>query len=170
MLRRGFSLKCYYFRVGEVSYSGRIYPRELFERELERFRLEIEQDKAFGCLGSPPDGKTRISEASHLIEGVSIGVDGRVEAAIKPLDNPYGRSLRQMVERNFKLTLALRGFGSVDGAGVVQPDYRLVAFDITERPADIYSLPSEQSTPCNCTSRDLLTFGHRCGRKAPIDR
>jgi hypothetical protein len=24
--------------------------------------------------------------------------------------------------------------------------------------------------PCECTSRDMLTFGHKCGRKAPIDR
>lgn len=30
---------------------------------------------------------------------------------------------------------------------------------------DDYFVKSE----CDCTSRDLLTFGHKCGRKAPID-
>lgn len=29
---------------------------------------------------------------------------------------------------------------------------------------------SGSSNECECTSRDLLTFGHLCGKKAPIDR
>lgn len=29
---------------------------------------------------------------------------------------------------------------------------------------------SQVQDECKCSARDLLTFGHRCGRKAPIDR
>lgn len=30
--------------------------------------------------------------------------------------------------------------------------------------------PEAKKDDCGCSSKDLLDFGHKCGRKAPIDR
>lgn len=30
--------------------------------------------------------------------------------------------------------------------------------------------PTDPNDACSCSTRDLLFFGHKCGRKAPIDK
>lgn len=43
-------------------------------------------------------------------------------------------------------------------------------FWLFEDEIDVYEGESAVSDSCPCSARDLLHFGHRCGRKAPIDR
>lgn len=41
---------------------------------------------------------------------------------------------------------------------------------VAEKLKQIRKEEAEEEKPCPCSVRDLLTWGHKCGRKAPIDR
>lgn len=45
------------------------------------------------------------------------------------------------------------------------PENHIKSYSVDKYRSDV----SRNNDECNCTSVDLLTFGHKCGRKAPID-
>lgn len=132
-------------RAGVATENKRIYPFQLWERELKRLEKAIAENKVYGELDHPMDGRTQLKRVSHLV--TNLHLEGNVvvgEAQI--LDTAEGRNLKAILEGGGQVGVSSRGFGTtkpnMEGLDVVQDDYRLMTFDFVAEPANTTSYPT----------------------------
>jgi hypothetical protein len=130
--------------------NNRVYPRGLWERVLadgSSFRQKLQAGLVLGEMGHPANGKTRLSNVSHIIREVwmedktipecvvcSAGGPAHTHVMAKEdvLDTPEGRILAELYRKGVQLGVSSRGSGSVRGGSdeqVVADDYKLETFD-----------------------------------------
>lgn len=117
--------------------NGRIYPKKIMEREVNRYRKEmIETHRAMGELDHPETPTINLDRVSHLIE--SLEFDGNdIIGKAKILDTPTGRIAQALLEGGVKLGVSSRGLGTLneDDNVTVNDDYQLVCVDIVGDPS-----------------------------------
>lgn len=121
--------------------NGRVYPRSVLEREVNRFKSRIADKTAFG-EGDHPERSESISRQAVLWEDVRMETDGRVIGRAKVLDTAVGRDLAAILEAGGRPGISSRGSGSVtmrdyEGSKVewVNDDYQLITFDPVVTPS-----------------------------------
>lgn len=123
----------------------RIYPRELWEREIKRLEGKIVEGKIYGELDHPEDGKTKLQRVAVLIRYLSIDEAGQVIGEMKILDTSMGKELKAIVDGGGAVGVSSRGYGSVrmneNGDSVVQNDFTLLTFDPVADPAEESAYP-----------------------------
>lgn len=121
----------------------RIYPKKLWERETGKLQKSIEERKLFGTLDHPEDGRTRLSEVSHII--TKLMLDGnQVIGEAEILDTIPGQNLKAIIKAGGRVGVSSRGVGStqqVDEGELVQDDYNLTTFDFVANPAESSAYP-----------------------------
>lgn len=131
-------------RANVATENKRVYPRTLWERELKRLEKQIHENKVFGELDHPMDGRTQLKRVSHLVTDLHMEADVVVGEA-QLLDTAEGRNLRAIFEAGGQVGVSSRGFGTTrpntEGMDVVQDDYRLMTFDFVAEPANVTSYP-----------------------------
>lgn len=119
--------------------NGRMYPRSLYEREVNKLQEVIKRRRCFGELDHPADGKTMLGRASHIITKLEIKDDGRVVGEAEILDTPNGKTLKAILAAGAEAGVSSRGFGSTkqtkDGSQEVGDDFVLRTFDFVADPA-----------------------------------
>ena len=108
--------------------NGRVYPREIMQREVARYTKEsIDSKRALGELGHPDGPTVNLDRVSHLI--VSLKEDGNNWIGkAKILDTPMGNIARNLIEGGAQLGVSSRGLGSLkerNGINEVQDDFML---------------------------------------------
>jgi hypothetical protein len=128
------------FLVSEkANRNGRIYARNLLEREVKRYNEEyVNKNRAFGELGHPETPAIGLERVSHLI--TNLRQNGNVfEGKAKILDTPMGRIAKGIIEGGGLLGVSSRGMGSlkaINGINHVQEDFYLAtAADIVADPS-----------------------------------
>lgn len=119
--------------------NGRMYPRHILEREVQRYNNEfIREHCAVGELSHPAGPGINMDRISHKI--TSLRQDGNNflgEAEV--LDTPMGKIVQNLIEGNVKFGVSSRGVGTlkqINGYQCVQDDYRLcVAADVVHNPS-----------------------------------
>ena len=118
--------------------NGRIYSREIWEREVERYQKEI-NEKSINSLceyNHPPRSSVDPLKAVGRI--VELKLDGNyVMGKIKILNNnsPETNQLKALIDENVKIGVSSRGVGSVDARGIVK-DFKLITYDIVPNNSD----------------------------------
>lgn len=134
-------------RADEATANGRIYPRTLWETQIQRLSPAMADRKVLGELDHPDDGRTLLQRVSHYMTGLHVAEDGRVIGEAIILDTARGRDLKAMLEAGCKIGVSSRGFGTtqphptLEGKEVVQEDYQLETFDFVAQPADASAYP-----------------------------
>lgn len=132
-------------RADAPTENKRLYPREVWERELGKLTEAVKDRRLFGELDHPSDGKLSLQRASHIVTGLKLTEDGRVVGELEVLDTQQGLNMQAILAKGGKVGVSSRGFGSVtpnaDGVQVVQDDYQLVTFDVVANPADEHAYP-----------------------------
>ena len=132
-------------RAGQATENKRVYPRDLWEREIARLNTAMVERRVFGELDHPNDGRTQLTRASHLLTGLQVLDDDIVIGEAEALDTARGRDLKAMLQAGAKVGISSRGYGSTrtnpKGEEVVQEDYQLVTFDFVAEPADSTAYP-----------------------------
>jgi len=104
----------------------------------------MRDNRCYGELDHPADGKTKLTRASHRLTGLKL-VDGSVVGEAKIMDTPNGRILKTILDDGGKVGVSSRGFGSTkklaDGTEEVQEDFRLQTFDFVADPAQRSAYP-----------------------------
>ena len=119
--------------------NGRVYPREIMQREVARYTKEsIDSKRAMGELGHTDGPTVNLDRVSHLI--VSLKEDGNNWIGkAKILDTPMGMIARNLIEGGAQLGVSSRGLGSLkerNGINEVQDDFMLsTAADIVSDPS-----------------------------------
>jgi hypothetical protein len=119
--------------------NGRVYPKEIMQKEVNRYRKEfVEKDRAFGELGHPEGPTINLDKVSHLITSLEEDGNNYIGRA-KILSTPNGQIVRNLIDDGAKLGVSSRGLGSLEekgGAQYVKSDFQLAtAADIVADPS-----------------------------------
>ena len=125
--------------AGGTNGNGRIYPRQILEREVNKLKeTSIAQGNAFGELDHPDSPLVQLKNASHIIKDLwweGNNLMGRVEI----LNTPFGNIVSEILKAGYAVGISSRGTGSVteteDGQVIVNDDFDLVTWDFVSNPS-----------------------------------
>jgi len=130
-------------RAEAKNQNGRVYPREILEREAKKYAKEfISQKRAMGELDHPESSVVNLQNVSHNIKNMHWEGDNLL-GTVEVLGTPSGNILKELFKAGIKLGISSRGMGSVetvseaggDQVTQVQPDFELIAFDFVSNPS-----------------------------------
>ena len=153
-------------RAGEKNQNGRIYPREILEREISRYvQTEIAEHRALGELDHPESSVVNLRNVSHNVLNVEWrGND--VYGKIQILNTPSGNILKELFKEGVTLGISSRGMGSVrqlDEMTVeVQSDFQLVCWDFVSNPSTqgAFMKPLTITENLNIIDNDNVNYAH----------
>lgn len=119
--------------------NGRIYPRSILEREVNRYVREcVMEKKALGELGHPAGPGLNLDRVSHIITELKQEGNNFYGTA-KIMDTPFGKIAKNFIEEGVKFGVSSRGVGTLrnmNGVNVVQEDYKIcVGADLVADPS-----------------------------------
>ena len=127
-------------RAKAKNQNGRVYPREVLEREVENYQKVVRENRALGELDHPEDSVVNLKNVSHLMTQIWWEGDS-VMGKCKILNTPSGQILQSLVQSNVTLGISSRGMGSVhedrNGTTIVEDDFNLICFDFVSDPSTI---------------------------------
>ena len=119
--------------------NGRVYPREIMQREVNRYVEEnVKTKRAYGELGHPEGPTVNLDRVSQMITSLKEDGNNWVGKA-KIMDTPMGRIVKELISEGAQLGVSSRGLGSLkerNGINEVQGDFMLAtAADIVADPS-----------------------------------
>ena len=121
--------------------NGRIYPREIMQREVARYTKEnVDTKRAYGELGHPEGPTVNLDRVSHMI--VSLKEDGNnYIGKAKVMDTPMGKIVENLIVDGVKVGMSSRALGKLTpmdtGGKTVNEvsDMKLIAIDCVADPS-----------------------------------
>lgn len=137
--KKSYSIKGIFMQSDVKNRNGRIYPKEILQKEVIRYNREfIEKNRAFGELGHPDGPTVNLERVSHMIKALTPEGSNFIGEA-RVLDTPYGKIVKSLIDEGASLGVSSRGMGTltnVGGANVVKNDFYLAtAADIVADPS-----------------------------------
>lgn len=117
--------------------NGRIYPRDLLFREVNKYKSLVETRRAMGELDHPDSPIVELKNVSHLVTDIYVSGD-EVRGSLEILNTPPGQILKNIIQQGVKIGISSRGVGSLQKEGdvnIVQNDFELIAFDAVSSPS-----------------------------------
>lgn len=118
--------------------NGRYYPRELWERELDKYQEFVDGRRATGELDHPESSVVNLKNVSHVI--TECWWDGdHVMGKIEILPTPSGQILEALIKAGVTVGVSSRGMGSLEQRGEVmevQDDFELLCWDFVSTPSN----------------------------------
>lgn len=139
----GAQEKSYYIQgifstVNRKNRNGRIYSRQLWEREVEAYQKEI-NEKTINSLGEwEHPSRTSVDPMKAVMRIQELRMDGDyVIGKAKILDNglPETEQLKALIREGMKIGVSSRGVGKVGANGVVE-SFKLICYDAVANPSD----------------------------------
>ena len=149
--------------------NGRVYPREILEREVNQYQKLIKERRALGELDHPDSQVINLKNVSHNIKEVWWDGD-TLMGTVEILSTPSGNILKELLRAEILLGISSRGMGSVetlkDGKTQVGEDFNLIGWDFVSNPSvhDAFMSPImeskviKQGEICNeyCKAQDII--------------
>ena len=130
-------------RAEAKNQNGRVYPREILERESQKYGQEfVKQKRALGELDHPDSSVVNLQNVSHNVKEMHWEGDNLL-GTVEVVGTPAGNILKELFKAGIKLGISSRGMGSVEtvnegpdkGAQKVGDDFELIAFDFVSNPS-----------------------------------
>ena len=123
-------------QTGVKNSNGRIYPRAIMQREVNRISQDISDGKMLGSADHPKSGNTELDKVSHIVSSMELDDNGKGWAKLKILDTNSGKNLKVILKSGGVLGISTRGFGSFNSeTSEVKDDYQLTGLDIVSNPS-----------------------------------
>ena len=125
-------------RSGAENQNGRVYPREVLEREINKYQTLVKERRALGELDHPDSSVINLKNVSHNIREVHWeGND--VIGTVEILPTPSGNILKELLRAGILLGISSRGMGSTqpikDNKLLVGEDFELIGWDFVSNPS-----------------------------------
>jgi hypothetical protein len=142
---------------GVENKNGRVYPKEILEREAKRYQEMINMGTSLGELNHPESSIIDADRVSHRI--TEIWWEGRTLMGKLELDttpgyhkmgiiSSVGDKVLNMIRKGWTIGISSRGVGSLKNEGgknVVQEDFELICWDLVTSPSTPGSWVSNNS-------------------------
>ena len=119
--------------------NGRYYPKELWEREIDKYNEMVRENRATGELDHPDSSIISLKNVSHIIREVWWDGD-KVMGKLEILPTVSGNILKALIENNVQVGVSSRGMGSLkeinEGTLEVQDDFELLCWDFVSTPSN----------------------------------
>lgn len=117
--------------------NGRIYPRNILQREITNYMKFVKENRAVGELDHPTTSVVELKNASHIVRDLWWEGDD-VLGKFEVLNTPNGKTLQSLLESGVQVGVSSRGVGSLKKNGdtdVVEEDFTLICLDIVNDPS-----------------------------------
>jgi hypothetical protein len=124
--------------VEEKNGNGRYYPKELWEREINKYATLVNERRALGELDHPDSQIINLKNVSHNITKVWWDGD-KIMGILEILPTPSGNILKALIQSGIKIGVSSRGMGSLKQVGEVlevQDDFDLLGWDAVSTPSN----------------------------------
>ena len=127
-------------RAEAKNQNGRIYPREILDREIQNYKEgPIADNRAMGELDHPESSVINLQNVSHTIKDCWWDGDD-VVGKVEILNTPAGNILKALFAAGITVGISSRGMGSVEenlreGTLEVQDDFEILCFDFVSSPS-----------------------------------
>ena len=127
-------------RAEAKNQNGRVYPREILEREVESYMEgPVRENRAMGELDHPESSVINLQNVSHNIKRCWWDGDD-VMGDVEVLPTPAGNILKALFASGITVGISSRGMGSVsenlaEGTVEVQDDFELLCWDFVSTPS-----------------------------------
>lgn len=117
--------------------NGRVYPKSILEREVNKYMELVKKNRATGELDHPDSSVVSLVNVSHKVVDLwweNETLYGKLQIA----ETPSGNILKGLLKSGIELGISSRGVGSVKsqkGNDIVQEDFELIAFDFVSSPS-----------------------------------
>ena len=111
--------------------NGRYYSRDLWNREIDKYKELVKENRAMGELDHPDSQVVNLKNVSHNIKDMWWDGDN-VIGKIEILPTPSGNILKALIESGITCGVSSRGMGSLEQNGdlmEVQDDFELLCWD-----------------------------------------
>ena len=118
--------------------NGRYYPKELWEREIDKYQQMVRENRATGELDHPESSIISLKNVSHIIRECWWDGD-KVMGKIEILPTVSGNILKALIDNNVTVGVSSRGMGSLKQIGEtleVQDDFELLYWDFVSTPSN----------------------------------
>tara|TARA_R110002020_G_scaffold123882_2_gene280698 strand:- start:8 stop:613 length:606 start_codon:yes stop_codon:yes gene_type:complete len=118
--------------------NGRYYSRDLWDREMEKYKELIDENRAVGELDHPEDSVVNLRNVSHNITDYWWDGDN-IMGKIEILPTPSGNILKALIDSGITVGVSSRGMGSLKPMGEVQEvqdDFQLLCWDFVSTPSN----------------------------------
>ena len=137
--KKEYKIKGVFLQSNIKNRNGRVYPREIMVREVNRYTKEfINKNRAFGELGHPDGPTVNLERVCHMVKSLTADGDNFIGEA-KIMDTPYGKIVNGLIDEGAQLGVSSRGMGSIvsrNGINFVKDDFYLAtAADIVADPS-----------------------------------
>ncbi len=148
-------------RANTKNHNGRIYTKELLQRQMQKLKSKMEMRSLFGQLDHPQTFTVSLKHACILILDywwVNDDMYGKVQV----LSNALGQSLKRLIIKDKAIVgISSRGAGSTrvtEQGQIVQDDFQMITFDIVSQPSTIgaYMYAKNQSRQFNQNINELI--------------
>lgn len=125
-------------RADAVNQNGRVYPKKILEREVDKYMKSVKERRALGSLDHTDSHIIELSTVSHLITDLSWkGND--LYGIVEILPTPNGNILKELFKSGIKVGISSRGLGSVkkveENVDQVDEDFQLICWDFVSNPS-----------------------------------
>jgi hypothetical protein len=125
-------------RADAQNQNGRVYPKEILEREVKKYQQLITEKRALGELDHPESSVVSLKNVSHNIRECYWKGDD-VVGVVEILPTPSGNILKELLKAGIRLGISSRGMGSVQSIGdnkvMVAEDFELIGWDFVSNPS-----------------------------------
>ena len=118
--------------------NGRYYSKELWNREMEKYKELIDERRSMGELDHPESSVINLQNVSHLVTEYHWDGDN-VIGKIEILPTPSGNILKELIKAGVTVGVSSRGMGSLEQNGnvmEVQDDFELLCWDFVSTPSN----------------------------------
>ena len=137
--QKDYKIKGIFLQSNIKNRNGRIYPKEVLDKEVTRYNKEfINKKRAFGELWHPDGPTVNLERVSHMITKLYPDGNNFIGEA-KIMNTPYGKIVKGLIDEGAQLGVSSRGMGSLinrGGKNYVKDDFYLAtAADIVADPS-----------------------------------
>ena len=125
-------------RASAQNQNGRVYPKEILEREAKKYQTLIKERRALGELDHPDSSVINLKNVSHNVKEIYWNGDDLM-GVVEVLPTPSGNILKELLRAGILLGISSRGMGSVKPIGEnkveVGDDFELIGWDFVSNPS-----------------------------------
>lgn len=121
--------------IGEKNRNGRIYPKEIWEKEVSRYQHNLEEGSINTLMEWSHPTRSEVDPMQAVAKINDLHIEGNhVIGEAVLLDNPKANQLKSLIDNGVKVSVSSRGIGSVKN-GIVE-EFELITYDFVSYPSD----------------------------------
>jgi len=131
--KKEYFLSGVFSTAGVKNGNGRVYPRDIWEREVAAYQLKINENHMHTLGEWEHPARADVDPMKAVIKITELKLEGDyVYGKAKVLDNPEGNRLKTLIDEGIKIDISSRGVGSVGKNGIVE-EFKLITYDLVSK-------------------------------------